>query len=50
MSFGEMWLSFGQEIYNYDDNFKDVSEYTKKNIKKLNLKFNDSSFNLDDIK
>lgn len=35
MSFGEMWLSFGQELYGYDENFTKVSEYTKKNIKSL---------------
>lgn len=26
-SFSEMWLKFGQERYNYDDNFKSVSDY-----------------------
>lgn len=31
-----MWLAFGQERYNYDTNFKEVSNYTKNNkIKKL---------------
>lgn len=35
MNFGEMWLSFGQEIYPYDNNFTKVSEFTKKNIKSL---------------
>jgi len=35
MSFGEMWLSFGQSTYPYDKNFKNVSEYTKKNIIKI---------------
>lgn len=30
-SFSEMWLSFGQEKYNYDDNFMKVSEYVKNN-------------------
>ena len=38
MSFGEMWLSFGQNIYPYDNNFRSVSEYTKKNIKTLKNK------------
>ena len=33
-SFSEMWLSFGQNRYNYDDNFMKVSEYVKNN--KLN--------------
>ncbi len=27
MSWEEMWLNFGQQTYNYDDNFKDVSNY-----------------------
>ena len=35
MNFGEMWLSFGQEIYPYDNNFRNVSKYAKENIKKL---------------
>lgn len=30
-SFSEMWLRFGQEKYNYDDNFKSVSDYAIKN-------------------
>ena len=30
-SFSEMWLKFGQERYNYDDNFKSVSDYAIKN-------------------
>lgn len=38
MSFGEMWLSFGQSIYPYDNNFRSVSEYTKKNILTINNK------------
>ena len=29
MSFSEMWLTFGQRRYNYDDNFMAVSNYTK---------------------
>lgn len=35
MSFGEMWLSFGQKKYPYDNNFRNVSKYAKENIKKL---------------
>lgn len=36
MSWGEMWLVFGQKRYNYDDNFLSVSNYVKDNkIKKL---------------
>lgn len=35
MSFSEMWLTFGQERYNYDDNFMKVSEYAKNNKIKL---------------
>ena len=31
MSWSEMWLRFGQEKYNYDDNFKSVSDYAIKN-------------------
>lgn len=27
MSFSEMWLSFGRNVYPYDDNFRDVSNY-----------------------
>ena len=27
MSWSEMWLTFGQETYNYDENFKAVSDY-----------------------
>ena len=29
MSFSEMWLTFGQRRYNYDDNFMAVSNYAK---------------------
>jgi len=29
MSFGEMWVQFGQDRYNYDKQFKEVSEYIK---------------------
>ena len=36
MSFGEMWISFDQSIYPYDNNFRNVSEYTKKNILTIN--------------
>jgi len=31
MSFSEMWLTFGQKSYNYDENFKSVSNYAMKN-------------------
>ena len=31
MSFGEMWLTFGENIYNYDENFMNVSLYAKQN-------------------
>lgn len=31
MSFGEMWLAFGQRKYNYDDNFMEVSKYAFNN-------------------
>ena len=31
MSWSEMWLTFGQNRYNYDDNFLSVSNYVKKN-------------------
>lgn len=31
MNFGEMWLTFGQEKYNYDDNFMEVSKYAFNN-------------------
>lgn len=35
-TFSGMWLSFGQERYNYDENFTNVSNYAKNNnIKKL---------------
>ncbi len=30
-SWSEMWLSFGQMHYNYDEAFKEVSEYAKNN-------------------
>lgn len=30
-SFGEMWLKFGQNTYNYDDNFLSVSNYAINN-------------------
>lgn len=29
MSFGEMWVQFGQDRYNYDKQFKEVSDYIK---------------------
>ena len=31
MSWSEMWLRFGQEKYNYDENFRSVSDYAIKN-------------------
>lgn len=34
-SWSEMWLEFGQARYNYDENFKSVSEYAKNNKIKL---------------
>ena len=37
MSFGEMWIQFGLDLYPYDNNFRNVSEYTKKNIKSLKI-------------
>ena len=30
-SWSDMWLMFGQERYNYDENFKSVSDYVKDN-------------------
>lgn len=30
-SWGEMWMAFGQERYNYDKNFLEVSSYAMKN-------------------
>lgn len=30
-SWGEMWMTFGQERYNYDKNFLEVSSYAMKN-------------------
>lgn len=30
MSFGEMWVQFGQDRYNYDNQFKELSNYIKK--------------------
>lgn len=36
MSWSSMWLTFGQNRYNYDENFTSVSNYAKENsIKKL---------------
>ncbi|MBE7074085.1 MAG: HD domain-containing protein [Clostridiales bacterium] len=31
MSWAEMWLTYGQERYNYDENFLAVSDYVKNN-------------------
>ncbi len=31
MSWSEMWLTFGQQIYDYDENFLAVSNYAKNN-------------------
>ncbi len=36
MSFGEMWMQFGLDFYPYDDNFRSVSKYAKKNILTIN--------------
>ncbi|MBS7021250.1 MAG: hypothetical protein KH135_05270 [Firmicutes bacterium] len=30
LSFSEMWITFGQNKYHYDENFQRVSEYAKK--------------------
>lgn len=30
-SWGEMWLKFGQTVYNYDENFMNVSKYVLEN-------------------
>ena len=30
-SFSGMWLKFGQDKYNYDNNFKEVSDYLLNN-------------------
>ena len=30
MTWSEMWLEFGTQMYNYDPNFKNVSNYAKK--------------------
>lgn len=27
MSWGQMWIRYGQERYNYDENFMQVSQY-----------------------
>ena len=36
ISWSEMWLKFGQESYNYDKNFTNVSNYAiNHNIKEL---------------
>lgn len=35
MSWSEMWIEFGQRKYNYDDNFRSVSEFAKNN--KINI-------------
>jgi len=37
-SWGEMWMKFGQEVYNYDDNFTAVSNYALKNKIKIKNK------------
>lgn len=31
MSWGQMWMTFGQERYHYDENFMSVSNYAKNN-------------------
>ena len=35
LSWSEMWLTFGQKKYNYDENFNKVSNYAKNN--KINV-------------
>lgn len=41
MTWSEMWMTFGQQRYNYDENFLAVSNYAKNNkILKNNLKDN----------
>lgn len=37
-SWSKMWLRFGQERYNYDDNFLEVSNYAKNNNIKILIK------------
>lgn len=38
MSFGEMWMTFGKQTYNYDDFFLEVSNYALNNqISKYNI-------------
>ena len=39
-SWSDMWLSFGQGVYGYDDNFTEVSNYVKNNeinVKNFNI-------------
>lgn len=31
MTWSEMWLAFGQKVYNYDQNFREVSSYAMQN-------------------
>lgn len=31
MTFGEMWINFGQEMYPYDNNFLEISNFAKNN-------------------
>ena len=31
-SFSQMWMTFGQQRYNYDENFLSVSHFAKNNI------------------
>ena len=38
ISWSEMWLSYGQQRYPYDDNFLSVSNYVKNNKIKNNIK------------
>ena len=35
-SWSEMWLKFGQKRYNYDNNFKNISDYAMNNKIKSN--------------
>lgn len=41
LSWEEMWLRFGQEVYPYDDNFRSVTNYALKN----NIKIKEKTIN-----
>ena len=38
LNFGKMWLQFGQNIYNYDENFLEVSNYAMTHSFKIKTK------------